>query len=535
MGDGLKATPVLRPINSNLAAVSGWGKGTVDGSRAPRAVAHRPHSRRDGIPLRPGTGRQPSKVRLSVRLRVDAWQAGEFQLDSDELKDTILFQATRQRAAALQISLRQGSGRHHVRRPTQVALPPLPPPPPEVTEEETVLQEEEGAAAASVAGMAAEGQARPAATPPVQLAPHPSPACTMPASSQGRPSRSQTRVEGVPEWFTAARGKGPRRSAPLHQPRATPRPAFTPVEGVPERDSVAGPGAGWPRGWLHMAGGGADAGDGDPATASTGRARSAEGRRGSLDRTLDMRTPEPGDPAPPQPQPGPVPQSDDDDDDNCDFGGQEYGDGWDDHDDGGGDPAQDPTPFAEVAHTGTDAGAAGPTPRPALTPAPAPKPRRQAQRHSPGHRLRNELGKRKSLSSAPGIGRYEIAPGIRRSSRAPERPLMWWLGENKEYSRSAHKTMPTIRAIIHHDPNTPWQTVTDPFPGARKRRDALAAAKLEARLDAAGDAVPPAAEGEAEAAASPRASGGGAKHAAPARGGKSGRGQGRRTATSSRR
>lgn len=26
MGDGLKATPVLRPINSNLAAVSGWGK-----------------------------------------------------------------------------------------------------------------------------------------------------------------------------------------------------------------------------------------------------------------------------------------------------------------------------------------------------------------------------------------------------------------------------------------------------------------------------------------------------------------------------
>lgn len=40
---------------------------------------------------------------------------------------------------------------------------------------------------------------------------------------------------------------------------------------------------------------------------------------------------------------------------------------------------------------------------------------------------------------APGIGRYEIAPGIRRSSRAPERPLMWWLGENKEYSRSAHK------------------------------------------------------------------------------------------------
>lgn len=95
--------------------------------------------------------------------------------------------------------------------------------------------------------------------------------------------------------------------------------------------------------------------------------------------------------------------------------------------------------------------------------------------------------------------------------------------------------MPTIRAIIHHDPNTPWQTVTDPFPGARKRRDALAAAKLEARLDAAGDAVPPAAEGEAEAAASPCASGGGAKHAAPARGGKGGRGQGRRTATSSRR
>ena len=53
------------------------------------------------------------------------------------------------------------------------------------------------------------------------------------------------------------------------------------------------------------------------------------------------------------------------------------------------------------------------------------------------------------------------------------------------------RTMPTVKAIIHHDPNTPWQTVADPFPG--KRRRAKAAMRLDGALEAAADAEAPAA------------------------------------------
>lgn len=46
--------------------------------------------------------------------------------------------------------------------------------------------------------------------------------------------------------------------------------------------------------------------------------------------------------------------------------------------------------------------------------------------------------------------------------------------------------MPTVKAIIHHDPNTPWQTVSDPFPGKR-RKDKKAATRLDSALEAAID------------------------------------------------
>ena len=52
------------------------------------------------------------------------------------------------------------------------------------------------------------------------------------------------------------------------------------------------------------------------------------------------------------------------------------------------------------------------------------------------------------------------------------------------------RTMPTVKAIIHHDPNTPWQTVADPFPG--KRRRAKAAMRLDGALEAAAEAEAPA-------------------------------------------
>lgn len=90
---------------------------------------------------------------------------------------------------------------------------------------------------------------------------------------------------------------------------------------------------------------------------------------------------------------------------------------------------------------------------------PVKKPRRPIL--NPGIRLRNQLP-RKSLAIDPMVGRQEVAPGIRRSTRQPREPLRWWLGEKKEFDRIAHKTLPTVREFTTTDPNTPWKTVADP-------------------------------------------------------------------------
>lgn len=38
----------------------------------------------------------------------------------------------------------------------------------------------------------------------------------------------------------------------------------------------------------------------------------------------------------------------------------------------------------------------------------------------------------------PRIGRHEVVPGVRRSSRQKQEPLKWWLNEKKEFGRN-HK------------------------------------------------------------------------------------------------
>ena len=129
------------------------------------------------------------------------------------------------------------------------------------------------------------------------------------------------------------------------------------------------------------------------------------------------------------------------DDYGDDFGGMDYGDDYGPIDD------------------------FGPMPPPAL---PTIAPKRKRIILNPGIRLKNELP-RKSLATNKFVGRQEVAPGIRRSTRRPVEPLRWWLGEKKEFDRTSHKTMPTIATITHADPDTPWRTVDDPK-GARQEK-----------------------------------------------------------------
>ncbi|GAB4819138.1 hypothetical protein N2152v2_006184 [Parachlorella kessleri] len=86
-----------------------------------------------------------------------------------------------------------------------------------------------------------------------------------------------------------------------------------------------------------------------------------------------------------------------------------------------------------------------------------------------GARLRNEL-KRKSLGADPKTGRREVAPGIRRSTRQKQSPLQWWRGETKNFSRQEHRTMPTVKNVVHKSPTTPWRTVSDIYGRHKKRQ-----------------------------------------------------------------
>jgi len=136
-----------------------------------------------------------------------------------------------------------------------------------------------------------------------------------------------------------------------------------------------------------------------------------------------------------------------DDDDNYGFmDGGDWG-GYDDDDDG---DVQNVVTLGEAAMQYNYGGNSLP---------PVKKPRRPIL--NPGVRLRNQLP-RKSLAIDPMVGRQEVAPGIRRSTRQPHEPLRWWLGEKKEFDRIAHKTLPTVREFTTTDPNTPWKTVADP-------------------------------------------------------------------------
>lgn len=103
---------------------------------------------------------------------------------------------------------------------------------------------------------------------------------------------------------------------------------------------------------------------------------------------------------------------------------------------------------------------------------------------NPGIRLRNELP-RKSLAVDITVGRQEIAPGLRRSTRRAQEPLRWWLGEKKQFDRVRHKTMPTISAVMIADPSSPWKTVDDPI-GARqdKYKDPKHEKKSKAKVKA---------------------------------------------------
>ena len=160
------------------------------------------------------------------------------------LKDALLFQAQRRRAAELAGLLRPGTGRHHARQTIGLVLPPYVP---------------------AVAPVVAQTPDRPvevfdARCSPVkvpgsealQVAADGSPSPRALATPAGPPSetRSITRMEGVPEWPTV-RKPG---SATAGRPTATPAlpappsaPRFTPMEGVLERDAVrrasAGPGS----------------------------------------------------------------------------------------------------------------------------------------------------------------------------------------------------------------------------------------------------------------------------------------------------
>ncbi|KAK2079794.1 hypothetical protein QBZ16_002189 [Prototheca wickerhamii] len=382
-----------------------------------------PKSRREGLALRKGTGRQAPRVAVTFRLRPENWDPSAVQKDPEVLKDALLFQAQRRRAAELAGLLRPGTGRHHARQTIGLVLPPYVP---------------------TVAPVVAQTPDRPvevfdARCSPVkapdsealQVAADASPSPRALATPAGPPSetRSITRMEGVPEWPTvrkpgSATAGRPTTTPALPAPASAPR--FTPMEGE---------------------------GATEPKTPYAALQRAADGQPAALEDGPGLAT---------------ALSSDDD--------VPEYGDGWG----GDDDDAQEPLPEQEAL---VDDPACLPVPDgledeeepdTVLLPRKA-APRRPSQRHSPGHRLRNELGKRKSLVGAPGVGRVEVAPGVRRSSRQREKPLMW--------------TMPTVKAIIHHDPNTPWQTVADPFPG--KRRRAKAAMRLDGALEAAAEAEAP--------------------------------------------
>lgn len=348
-------------------------------------------------------------------------------LDPEELKDALLQQAIAQRRALVAASLKPGTGRAVKRAKYNIVIRRAVCPEPVVPE--------------AVGSRLAQLSKTPASAGPVLQ--YPSPVEGIPERLSGRMtsngvlrqgpgSSSFTPVEGLGELRPAFAAHaqhnfvgGNRRSSPIegivHQGPTAP---VRPTQPAPMPHEFAFPS------------------QTDPAT--NNRTEIAVQTGASIDGSAEKA--------------GPAPAAVEYDDD--------YGGGFDD---GGWDGwADGPDGMADE----------GPSaPQQTMPPPPARKPRRPIM--NPGIRLRNQLP-RKSLAIDPGVGRQEVAPGVRRSMRQPQQPLKWWLGEKKEFDRVAHKTLPTVSQVTMTDPNTPWRTVADYKDWNRQRNAAKAAKKQDA-------------------------------------------------------
>lgn len=321
------------------------------------------------------------------------------QLDPEELKDALLQQAIAQRRALVTSSLRPGTGRVVKRAQYKIVIKPQVQPVALMFDDHCV-EPKTGNNSNKKAGEISAG--------PYQ---YPSP------------------IEGVPERLGGALAPGIQNAAQQARSPSMPavhRGSITPVGGLAEMSQQYAPVA-------RVAEKHASPVDGlvrkegrYPSSADFGMQTGPSIDGSAEKRVWGVSGDAAGDAA-------------DYDDDN--YGAMDGGDwgGWGDYDDGGDGDAVFQQHVDDIP--------------------PIKKPRRPIL--NPGIRLRNQLP-RKSLAIDPSVGRQEIAPGIRRSTRQPREPLRWWLGEKKEFDRVAHKTLPTVRHFTTTDPNTPWKTVADP-------------------------------------------------------------------------
>ena len=144
-------------------------------------------------------------------------------------------------------------------------------------------------------------------------------------------------------------------------------------------------------------------------------------------------------------------------DDDGDFGG-----GFEDDGDFGGDgvgatPAHGAVGFGRMVDGGNDPMTGGldgfgKRKRPARL-----GPRRPA---GTPHKLeRARMAKRQSLALAGAGSRHDLedenGKPIRRSNRTRSRPLQYWRGETKTYTR-VHESLPTVAEMTHRTPNPAW-------------------------------------------------------------------------------
>jgi hypothetical protein len=69
------------------------------------------------------------------------------------------------------------------------------------------------------------------------------------------------------------------------------------------------------------------------------------------------------------------------------------------------------------------------------------------------------MAKRQSLALAGAGSRHDLedenGKPIRRSNRTRTRPLQYWRGETKTYTR-VHESLPTVAQMTHRTPNPAW-------------------------------------------------------------------------------